>query len=296
MIENCQAAGLDRRSALRLGAIALAAATMPASAAAASQVKKRTLDPANPADTLLIYRKLRFRTDDGLVFSWLKGPYYAAYQGDLIPVYALNLGSIQRFTQNPDGSFSIIDLEMSFRVDVETGERLSKLRNPITGEIVKVGGRGPVPFPVRFTATNDAEIAKLPGQPIYEHTHLPIKPFDIGKTDIAVRDRSHAKVTAPDGFISHLNEVSTLSAPKALALDPSVHYLEARVQSNDVRSWPDWLKMGDRPGTLNLFANGAKVSRFEDLPEDFHALLEKHYPKIAADPIAALDAKPSVAG
>lgn len=296
MIEDRQAAGLDRRTALGLGATALAAAAMPATAVAASDVKKRTLDPAKPADASLIYRKLRFRTDDGLVFSWLKGPYYAAYQGDLIPVYALNLGSIQRVTQNPDGSFSLIDLEMSFRVDVETGERLSELRNPITGEMVKVGGRGPVPFPARFTATNDAEIAKLPGQPQYEHTHLPIKPFDIGKTDIAVRDRSHAKVTAPDGYISYLNEVSTLSAPKELALDPSVHYLEARVQSNDVRSWPDWLKMGDRPGTLNLFANGAKVSRFEDLPADFHALLEKHYPKIAADPIAALDAKPSVGG
>lgn len=293
MIADRKAAGLDRRTALGVGATALAAAAMPAGAAT---VQKRMLDPANPADASLIYRKLRFRTDDGLVFSWLKGPYFAAYQGDLIPVYAINLGSIQRVTQNSDGSFSLIDLEISFRVDVETGERLSELRNPITGEMVKVGGRSPVPFPARFTATNEAEIAKLPGQPHYEHTHLPIKPFDIGKTDIAVRDRSHAKVTAPDGFISYLNEVSTLSAPKALALDPSVHYLETRVQSNDVRSWPDWLKMGDRPGTLNLFANGAKMRQFEDLPSDFHALLEKHYPKIAADPIAALDAKPSVAG
>lgn len=296
MTEGHKAAGLDRRTALGIGAAALAAAAMPAAAATTGAVKKRMLDPANPADASLIYRKLRFRTDDGLVFSWLKGPYFAAYQGDLIPMYALNLGSLQRVTQNPDGSFSLIDLEMSFRVDVNTGERLSELRNPITGEMVKVGGRGPVPFPARFTANNDAEIPKLPGQPHYEHTHLPIKPFDIGKTDIAVRDRSHARVTAPDGYISYLNEVSTLSAPKALALDPSVHYLEARVQSNDVRSWPDWLKMGDRPGTLNLFANGGKVNRFEDLPTDFLELLEKHYPKIAADPIAALDAKPSVAG
>ncbi|AOR76947.1 DUF1838 family protein [Novosphingobium resinovorum] len=286
MIEQNDAAKLNRRTALGLGATALAAASLPA---AAATPKKRLLDPANAADASLIYRKLRYRTDDGLVFSWIKGPYMAATGGDLIPVYAINLGSIQRITHNADGSFELIDLEISFRVDIDTGRRLTDLRNPITGETVKVGGRGPIPTRVRVSATNEIDIPDVPGTPRFEHVHTPAVPFTLRTGEIAVRDRSHARVTAPDGSVSYLNEVSTLSAPSALVLDPAVTNVDTRVQSNDVRSWPEWLRMGDRPGTLNLFGNGGKVKRFEDLPADWHAMLETYYPQIAKDPIAALD-------
>lgn len=289
MIEKKDASGLDRRSALVLSAAAIAAASLPAFPATAATSRKRLLDPANAADASLIYRKLRYRNDDGLVFSWIKGPYMAAIAGDLIPVYAINLGSIQRITHSADGSFELIDLEISFRVDVNTGLRLTDLRNPVTGETVKVGGRGPIPTRVRVSATNEIDIPDIPGAPRFEHVHHPAPPFALRDGEIAVRDRSHARVTAPDGSVSYLNEVSTLSAPSPLVLDPAVTNVETRVQSNDVRSWPEWLKMGDRPGTLNLFGNGGKVKRFEDLPADWHAMLRTYYPQIAQDPVAALD-------
>ncbi|WP_285021352.1 DUF1838 family protein [Novosphingobium sp. fls2-241-R2A-195] len=278
-----------RRDALKLGlGIAASAAAMPLPSA---QAATRRLDPANPADARLIYRKLRYRTDDGLLFSWIKGPYMASISGDLVPMYALNLGAIQRVTQNADGSFNLIDLEISFRVDAQTGERLKTLRNPITGETVPVGGRGPIPTHLKVSADNEFVIPELPGQPRYEHEHVPVSFFPLGRTELAIRDRSHARVTAPDGSVSFLNEVSTIAGPSELVLDPTTTTVNARVQSNDVRSWPAWLNMGDRPGSLALFANGGKVSRFADLPDDWHAMLKIYYPQIAADPIAVLDGK-----
>ncbi|MET0238326.1 MAG: DUF1838 family protein [Sphingobium sp.] len=279
---------VGRRQALGLG-LGLAATAMMAAPAQAS-VGKRLLDPANPDDARLIYRKLRYRTDSGLLFSWIKGPYMAAIAGDLIPMYAINLGSFQRVTQHADGSFDLVDLEISFRTDVDTGERLSSFRNPVTGETVPVVARPQGPNRLHVSRENEIQISDLPGGPHFDHVHYPVRPFISGR-DMVIRDRSHARVTAADGGISMLNEVSTISAPAAIVLDPATTSVETRVQSNDVRSWPAWLNMGDRPGHLALFGNGGKVKRFEDLPGDWLQMLKEVFPAIAADPIAALDRK-----
>lgn len=279
----------DRRDALKLGlGLAASVAVAPGVSARAA---RRTLDPANPADAVQIYRKLRYRTDDGLIYSWIKGPYMAAIGGDLIPLYAINLGAIQRVTLNPDGGFDLIDLEISFRVDVDTGKRLTHMRNPLTGETVRVGGRGPVPTHVKVGPDNEVHIPDVPGAPRYEHVHFGATPLMLGRDEIAIRDRSHAKVTAPDGGVSYLNEVSTITALRAQVLDSATTNVLSRVQSNDVRSWQAWLNMGDRAGTQNLFGNGGKVARFADLPADWLAMLEEFYPAVAADPIAVLDGK-----
>ncbi|MDE1917171.1 MAG: DUF1838 family protein [Sphingomonadales bacterium] len=272
-----------RRGALKLGLAATASLAMPTLGRATT----RMLDPDKPDDARLIYRKLRYRTDDGLIFSWLKGPYMAVIEGDLIPMYAINLGSLSRVTQRADGGFDLRDLEMSFRTDVDTGERLTRFRNPVTGETLPVVERVQGPNRLTISRDNQAQISDRPGGPHFDLTHYPVRPFTIGH-DIAIRDRTHARVTGPDG-VSLLNEVSTISGPRAQVLDPSVTSVASRAQSNDVRSYPAWLRMGERPGHLVLFGNGGKVHRFTDLPEDWRAMLHEVFPAIAADPVAALD-------
>lgn len=275
---------LDRRGALTLGMVAASAAALPAVAAP----RRRTLDLANDEDARLIYRKLRYRTDSGLLFSWVKGVYMAVIAGDLTPMYGINLGAISRVIQRADGGFDLIDLEISFRVDAATGARLTKLLNPITGETVPVVAKPQGPNRILVTRDNEVHISDLPSGVRYEHTHPPTRAFALGN-EIMLRDRSHSRVIAPDGSVSMLNEVSTLSAPRATVLDPATTTINARLQANDVRSFPAWLKMDDRVGNLALFGNGAKVSRFADIPQDWHAMLRETFPAIAADPVAALD-------
>ncbi|MEC3911245.1 DUF1838 family protein [Sphingobium sp. CR2-8] len=275
---------MGRRGALTLGLGAAALAALPATAA----VGKRQLDLNSEEDQRLIYRKLRYRTDSGLLFSWVKGPYVAVIDGDLIPMYAINLGAIQRVTQRPDGGFDLVDLEISFRVDVDTGEPMKQMVNPVTKQTIDVVTRPQGPNRISVTRNNEVQISSLPNGTRYEHSHPPTRVFALND-EIVLRDRSHSRVTAPDGSVSMLNEVSTLSGPRALVLDPSVTTINARLQANDMRSWPSWLKMDDRVGHLALLGNGGKVSRFEDLPADWRAMLAQYYPAIAADPVGALD-------
>lgn len=279
---------INRRTALTVGGAALVTAAASGINTAHAAATRRTLDPANPDDALMIARKLRYRTDSGLLFSWIKGPYMAEIEGDLIPMYGINLGSMQRVEQRADGSFDLTDLEISFRVDAESGKRIDSFRNPVTGEDLQLPISKQGPNRLTVTRDNTVQIANLPGGPRFALSHRPTAPFVLGD-QVFLRDRSHAVVTAPDGGVSQLNEVSTLSGPAAQVLDPAVSVIYSRVQSNDVRSWPAWLRMGNRPGMLALFGNGAKVRRFEDLPADWLAMLEQAAPEIARDPIGALD-------
>lgn len=275
--------GLARRDALALGAGVAASTVLHANA----RPVRRRLDPTDPNDARSIVRKLRFRTDSGLIFSWIKGPYMAAIAGDLIPMYALNVGAIQRVVQRADGGFDLTDLEISFRTDVDTGKELTSFRNPVTGELLPTRPNVQGPNRLSVTRDNQVQIADVPGGARFAMTHHPSQPFQLGN-ETFFRDRSHTVVTMPDGSTSQLNEVSTLSGPSATVLDPAVSIVYSRVQSNDVRSWPAWLKMGNRPGTMSLFGNGGKVARFGDLPQDFLEMLDRFAPEIARDPVAAL--------
>ena len=281
-----------RATTIALGIAALTAGPISAIGASSTvTARKGLLDPANPEDARAIYRKLRYRTNSGLLFSWVKGPYMAAIDGNLVPMYGINLGSISRVTQRADGGFDLRDLEISFRVDVETGRRLTSFHNPITNEILPVVVRPQGPNVLNYTRDNDGHINDVPGGARFDMKHFPPSPFVLGD-EIYIRDRSHATVTMADGSTSMLNEVSTISAPRSQVLDPTSVTVETRVQSNDVRSWPAWLNMGNRQGTLGLYGNGAKVQRFSDLPQDWLAMLHEELPEIATDPVAALDRTP----
>jgi hypothetical protein len=86
-----------------------------------------------------------------------------------------------------------------------------------------------------------------------------------------------------------INDISTISGPARAALDPSVTWVDAKLQSSDITGWPRWMKMGDRPGGVTLRGVGGKVRRFADMPADWLSMLRAVRPDIAADPVAALE-------
>jgi hypothetical protein len=69
---------------------------------------------------------------------------------------------------------------------------------------------------------------------------------------------------------------------------------EATVFFAEVTEWQRWMNMGDRPGNLTSRMTGRKVRRYEDLPASWRERLAKRAPKIAADPLAALDGKEAI--
>ena len=179
---------LDRRTFLStsLGMLAVPAAglAMSAPAHAASTSSPTALDP------ILLLRKLKLRSDDGLMFWWLQGPKIGQVGATLTPLYTSSVGTIQRVRLLEDGGLELTQLEMLFMLDLETGDALEEWRNPYTGEVT---------------------------------------------------------------------------------------------------GWQRWMSMGDRPGNLTSRMVGRKCRDYADLPEAFRARLSEVAPRIADDPIGAID-------
>ncbi|MET0364048.1 MAG: DUF1838 family protein [Sphingobium sp.] len=278
------ARGISRRAMFAAGAGGALAAAMPSSVMAASV---RRLDPNKVEDARQIVRKLRYRLDEGLLFWWIKGDYLADVDAELTPLYGMNFGSIQEVRQLPGGAFEILQMELGFRTDLVTGQRLTSMRNPLTGETIPVPFNPVGPSLVHYTADAIPQVNRNFGGSEIDFTPEPERPVVIQGTAY-MEFRAHSRVRTP-GFADRIvNDISTIYGPAEQALDPTVMSVDARLHSSDIATFPRWMNMGARHGTITLRGIGGKVMKIGDMPQDFLALLDAHDRSIIADPAAAL--------
>ena len=126
------------RRALMMGTIAAGAASAipalgatPAAGATSGLMREQGI-PSDPATRSAIVRRMRHRTDAGLVFWWFRGRNYAQQGATLTPMCELIFGAIAKIIPAADGTMDIISYELGFRTAPDSGERADKLRNPIT--------------------------------------------------------------------------------------------------------------------------------------------------------------------
>jgi hypothetical protein len=271
----------SRRDAICMGSGAIASLLTARAEAAALDLRK-------PGDAWQVHRKLQFRADSGLVFWWIRGPSFGQVGAELTPLYELHSGSMHRVTQRADGGFDVLQLEMTFRMDLDTGLPLKTLRNPYTGESIAIEFNPVGPTLVRYSREGVPVVPTEMGGSKLQFEFVPSQPFVIGDT-IYYRRRTKSRVITVGAADRVINDISTFSASARDALDPKLTWVDAKLQSTDVTGWPRWLKMGDRPGGVTLRGVGGKVRRFADMPSDWIAALRALRPDIAADPVAALD-------
>ena len=240
-------------------------------------------------DPVKLYRKLHFRSDDGLAFWWLQGPKIGQVGATLTPLFTNSVGTIQRVRQLPDGGFEVTQLEMVFALDLVTGAPLAEWRNPYTGELLPIRFRPLGPTTIRYRPDNSRVLpTEIGGAPIESRatTHPPLIVGD----DVFVRDESIARVMSPGRTTPfEVNDIATYHGSLANLVDPAVTMGEATVFFAEVTGWQRWMNMGDRPGSLTSRLVGRKARRYEDLPESWRERLAQLAPDIAADPVAALD-------
>lgn len=276
---------MDRRSVIVAGVGVAALAAMPAAAAT-------RLDPGNPVDARAILRKLHYRTDDGMVFWWIKGDYYADIDATLTPLYGMSFAAIQQVEQRSDGGFDVTQLELGFRTDLETGKRLKDFRNPITGEVMPAPFNPIGPTKIHYSADSVPTVPSNLGGSELEFHPFPEKPFVVqDKVFLPYRARSRVRTVGVADRI--VNDISMLHGQAAQALDPKVTSVDAWLHSSDVTSFPRWMNMGDRHGSITLRGIGAKVPRLADMPQDLLDMLEDYDASILADPVAALRRAPA---
>lgn len=278
---------MDRREWLgaALGAVAVGASA-PASLASRGTPARPA---AGPLDPVRLYRKLHFRTDDGLLFWWLKGPKIGQVGSTLTPLFTNLVGTVQRVRQLDDGGFEVTQLEMVFAFDIDSGEPLEQWRNPYTGETLPMRFRPLGPTTTRYRPDNSRVLpTEIGGAPL--ESRATIHPPVIVGDDVFFRDESVARVFTPGRATPfEVNDIATYHGSLANLTNASVTAGEATVFFAEVTGWQRWMNMGERPGSLTSRLAGRKLRRYEDLPAEWRARLAQLAPEIAADPIAALD-------
>ena len=289
---------MDRRKVVGAALGAVTAGAIASGAAAASAVTTGAVAgaPARPAtpspttpDPRLLYRKLHLRTDDGLLFWWLQGPKIGQVGTTLTPLYTSSIGTLQRVRHREDGGFDVTQLELIILCDVQTGEPLEQWRNPYTSELIPIRFAPVGPTVVRYRPDNSRVLpTEIGGTPL-QATAIMHPPLIVGD-DVFQRDESVARVFTPGRTVPfEVNDIAVYHGSLANLADPAVAMGEATVFFAEVTGWQRWMNMGDRPGNLTSRLTGRKVRRYNDLPQRWREHLAAVAPKIAADPIAALD-------
>ncbi len=248
----------------------------------------RTGSDAAAFDPVQLYRKLHYRADAGLVWWWLQGPKYGQVGTTLTPLFSMLVGTLQRVTPRADGGFDLTSLEMVFLADPDSGARLTQWRNPYTGETLSVKFAPLGPSTVQYRADNSRVLPTEIGGARLEASANTSAPLVVGD-DVFVREVSTARVYTPGRTTPfEVNDLSTYHGSLRNLTDPRITMGEATVSFAEVTGWQRWMGMGDRPGNLTSRSSGAKVTGFAAMPANWRAMLAEVAPRIAADPVAAL--------
>ncbi|KPF90802.1 hypothetical protein IP81_14170 [Novosphingobium sp. AAP83] len=244
--------------------------------------------PADPAARAAIVRRMRYRTDAGTFMWWFRGRTYAQQGATLIPVCGLLFGSMIKLSPRADGGFDMVQYELGFRTDLETGKRLDKLRNPITGEMLEIKAFPVGPTKLAYAADNVPVVPATIGGSMFTYEHKPELFWTAGDM-LFMQYQARSKVETagkPDRII---NDVGMIYGKLADALNPRVKSAPAWIQGTDVTDYARWLKMPEGSGTQTLRSIGAKVHRYADMPADWRAAVAEIDPKMAADPMGVFN-------
>lgn len=258
--------------------------------AVASQGKPafRRLDPNDARDFLVISRKMRFRMDDGLVFNWLFGTKYGQFGTELVPLLNMESGSISRVRNVPQG-YDVTTLERTFYLDLKQGRPLTHWRNPYTGENIAIG-RGPVgPTTVRYLTDGTRVLPDQIGGAKFEGTSV-TRLVSVAGDDVWITNDAHVRLDR-DGTTGtfEINEWSISHGRLSELSDPDVTAVRAEVNLQEVTNWAAWMKMGTRAGVVTSRGVGRKVLGYDEMREQWRALMAEAHPDIARDPAAAVD-------
>ena len=252
----------------------------------------RVLSPAYAVepDVAVLYKKLRYRADDGVLFWWLDGTKFGQVGADIKPLFGMKVGTIARVRNQPDGTFTVTTLEVVFYTDLASGAFLREWRNPYTNQTIPVSHAplGPTTMrhgkdgmPIRNTMLGGNRIA----------ARTDVHPLVIKGDDVWLAHDSTASVERDGGasppFL--VNDWSTYLGKLSDLRDQAKPVGEATVYLQEATGWARWMQMDGQPGNQVARAIGRKVVRFEDMPADWRKLLTEIDPHIARDPIAALD-------
>lgn len=218
-----------------------------------------------------------FKDWDAIIFAQLPGE----KAKPILRTIGFNAG---RMIKQPDGSYHWVTREVSFYVDLKTGQIIESWANPLNGKTVKVvqvandpvSNKFPLVEPGKpnmFAAFSKFEVR---GDVAWMRWDVPLKYPNELKPELYPEESHGDTYIASEHFHFFVN---TAEAQDDKLTSTATHYSWFRTGP-----WLPWMKMGKTPGTLLYSGNGRKYASFEELPEQLREYTRKHYPKFMDAP------------
>jgi hypothetical protein len=238
----------------------------------------------------LLQKKLIYSADNRPLIWWLRGQKYGSINGEITPLWTLNVLLFKLVEQNDDGSFDARSMEIVYKTDIQTDVLLERWRNPYNGEVYDEVPLIMGPLTRRFTDAGPVSQSVLPGANIQRSGSL--GPAEIAGDDVWLSADTHAVVDREGQATFRANDLSTYHGRVSDVLNPAVQCAPATMTTHIIQSWHPWMNMQDREGTLVTRISGAKCFAVNDIHPRILALLRQHHPDVAKDFVARLEGPP----
>lgn len=249
-------------------------------------------DLNDPKDKLLIFEKMQGDLSGRMTFSYSEGRVFGIRtdRPDSLNVFGKEVFrysgcgmKIMRVLDN--GNVETKSKGWLLYRDPKTGEFLSEVKNPYTGEVVEVppfraGIRGGIMTP---------EGPEVDASFTMESTAIGV-PLDLVFTDMG--DKMHITRHAFTKWFEKKSQtwrtemtLDTYDIDKKYLYDRSLTHIPAEYHWTSQTSWLSLLKMAGTPGHMIWTSSGGTFMSKEDLPADFIAATEEKQPDVFAKPL-----------
>ncbi len=170
---------------------------------------------------------------------------------------------------------------LSFPRDLQSGEFVAEVRNPVSGKLVSVPP---------MALTQDPGLVRSPAGVISLD-----KPSAAPRPDYKLlrRENGFVKVDGirvpPDSWPVTFLEMGTEATPATLFDDPAQRWLPTEVSGAYVFPWPAWMQMDGAPGHMFAAWSGCKLRSIEELPDEFRRRAERDFPQLLSVDRRAFD-------
>lgn len=264
---------------------ALACVVALSGCASLATAQGEMLDPNDPADSVLINRKVQCSTvDNEPITYWWHGQAFSRKQGErdrhLFDVVGMNVracSAIEDETRGP--GYALVSREILLYTDKDTGEPLRTWDNPWSGETVEVMhvANDPVNFE-SYMIGRDGEPStwggEMGGGQWWSRSTFPLwYPNPLG-----------GDFQAEIGGTYHATEMFNFFGRTADLLDPDTTTAMVTVGWSRMSDWLPWMKMNGREGLFWVHTAGRKLNSWDELPDVMKAEIAAHYPEYIGPP------------
>jgi len=197
-------------------------------------------------------------------------------------------------------SMDSTQMGLTYYTDLNTGEFLRRFQNPLTGKTVEIDYGVPKPrqYAPPEPSTAQYELIDARGSEPAGARRPGLSgvgglgPAWIQGDNIWIQQDHLLEYPSPGrpGAQAHVNDLTTYFGSLTEVADPAAKMPRAGHAFTDVNDWPTWMQMGDQPGAYYSRGVGFKAFSFGEMPAKWKTLALQEHPRIAKDPLKALQA------